>query len=140
MTTTTHPTTHTSTRPARTRLLATALLGAMTLSLGACYSYQKTYTFTANVDNQAGQPVRAWLATQGPNPSRSSAKVRIGPGDRGQVSLTARADLINLEVDVPGNVSVPQRVEVGPGDSIVKVTNESATSRTRINLSVTENY
>lgn len=122
------------------RLMAMSLLGSLALTLGACHGTYSHYDFTANVDNQAGQPVRAWLTTLGPNPSKKSAKVRIGPGDRGMVSIRARAKTVNLEVDVPGNAGLPQRVEVGPGESVVKVTNESQTSRTKINLSVTENY
>lgn len=112
-------------------------LFALSASLGACTT---TNTFTADVDNQTGQPVRAWLATPGPNPDKQTSPIRIGPRDRGTVALTATTKTVNLEVDIPGNAGVPKRVSIDPGRAIVKVSQESPTSRTKINLTVVENY
>ncbi|MEO0513331.1 MAG: hypothetical protein AAF108_10620 [Planctomycetota bacterium] len=112
-----------------------AVLAAAALLTG-CSSVK---TFTADVRNSAGQPVQAKLFEPREG-GRTTDEKRIPPGDRDSFSLRSSSKRVTLQVDVIGNAGVPQRVEVGPGQSIVKVEDTDASSSTRINLSVTENY
>lgn len=115
-------------------VLGVGLGGLVALGVGC--SGPKTYT--ANITNTAGQPLQAKLFED--REGGKSVESRIGPGDNGALSLVSSRGSLVVEVDVAGNRGVPKRVQVGPGDSDVKVWDEDRSSNTKLEITVTENY
>lgn len=101
-----------------------AVIGAGFLAclLGGCTTYM------ADVRNKTPQPLVAELVCSNPSkPSKALlARQRIAPGDRAGL---LRNDLphdwhVFLQVDTEGNPGTPAKLNLGPGTTVINVTQE----------------
>lgn len=86
-----------------------------------------TVGYTADVRNDTAQPIVAYLV-RGDSSGQSNALAlqRIGPNSRGELSRYNVPDgwKIYLQVDAQGNPGYPAQLDVLPGLSVVRVTQD----------------
>ncbi len=103
------------------RFAPLALLAASLVGCGCTVGY------TADVHNTTAQPIGVALMRADPSGQPGVlATERLGPGNRAQMSRYGVSDNLKvyLEVDAQGNPGYPAQMDLLPGLTVVKVTQD----------------
>ncbi|MBS0190881.1 MAG: hypothetical protein U0573_03175 [Phycisphaerales bacterium] len=91
--------------------------------LGGC-----TVGYTVDVRNDTAQPIGvALMRGSGSGQPGTLAVERLGPGSRGRVSRFGLSDdlKVYVEVDAQGNPGTPPQMDLKPGLTVVRVTQDA---------------
>lgn len=107
-------------------------LAAMVIVMSGC-----TVGYTADVRNTTTQPIQAALVrADGSGQPIVIASERLGPGNRAQVSRYNVPDgwMVYLEVDAMGNPGQARRMDLKPGTTTVKVSQDPPGPQGRLSI------